>query len=252
MYLLPAIDMLDGRAVRLAKGDYDAVTVYSDNPVQQAVEFARAGARWLHVVDLDGARSGIPLNLDVIKGVIDATDLNVEVGGGVRSMDTLESLIDAGAKRVVIGTKLITDPDFAKEAVSRFGDAICAGVDAKGGEVAIQGWREGAGIPADELVCELAGWGIRHLVYTDISRDGMQTGIDISTYEHIATIAGFPVIASGGIASLEDIRALAATNAIEGAIMGRALYERAFSLTDAIAVLAEASGEQDAPGDALC
>ncbi|MCL2757258.1 MAG: HisA/HisF-related TIM barrel protein, partial [Coriobacteriia bacterium] len=185
MYLLPAIDVLGGKAVRLAKGNYDAVTVYNQDPVAQAQRFVEQGAQWIHVVDLDGARSGIPENSALIAQIIASSGLKVEVGGGVRSFAAIERLLEAGADRVVIGTKLITDPVFAREAAACYGDAICAGVDARNGEVAIQGWRQGAGIPASELVAELASWGIRHLVYTDISRDGMQTGIDAQEYERI-------------------------------------------------------------------
>ncbi|MDR3037457.1 MAG: 1-(5-phosphoribosyl)-5-[(5-phosphoribosylamino)methylideneamino]imidazole-4-carboxamide isomerase [Coriobacteriales bacterium] len=239
MQLLPAIDLLDGKAVRLARGDYDAVTVYNADPVAQARLFADAGAAWIHVVDLDGARTGTPVNSALIERIIDATGLKIEVGGGVRSIQTIEQLAKAGASRVVLGTRLVCDPAFAREAVARFGELICAGVDARAGEVAIEGWREGSGVAVSELVCELKSWGIRHLVYTDIARDGMQTGIDVVAYERIARIAGFAVTASGGISSLDDLRALAALGdgVVEGAIAGRALYEAAFTVQEALAVL---------------
>jgi len=239
MYLLPAIDILGGKAVRLAKGDYNAVTVYNEDPIEQARLFAEQAAEWIHVVDLDGARSGVPVNSALITKIIASSGLKVEVGGGVRSLAAIERLLKAGADRVVIGTKLITDPDFAREASSRYGDAICAGVDARNGEVAIQGWREGAGVFASELVAELASWGIRHLVYTDISRDGMQTGIDAHAYEEIARIAGFPVITSGGVSTLDDLRNLAALpkGLIEGVIAGRAIYEGAFTVSEAVSLL---------------
>jgi len=241
MYLLPAIDILEGRAVRLAKGDYDAVTVYNEDPVAQARHFLEQGAEWIHVVDLDGARSGESQNSAIIEDIIASTGLRIEVGGGVRSLPSIERLLAAGASRVVIGTKLITDPIFAKQAIATFGEAICAGVDARDGEVAIKGWREGAGLRADELIGELASWGIRHLVYTDISRDGMQTGIDAQAYEAIARLAGFPVIASGGVSSLDDLRALTLLpkGLIEGAIAGRALYEGSFTVAEALAILKE-------------
>ncbi|MDR3053328.1 MAG: 1-(5-phosphoribosyl)-5-[(5-phosphoribosylamino)methylideneamino]imidazole-4-carboxamide isomerase [Coriobacteriales bacterium] len=239
MYLLPAIDLLGGKAVRLAKGDYNAVTVYNDDPVEQAELWALGGARWIHVVDLDGARTGQPHNAALIERIIAAAGVKVEVGGGVRSLATIERLVKAGASRVVLGTKLVSDPTFAQEAVAQFGDIICAGVDARDGEVAIEGWRAGAGVPATELIAQLAGWGIEHLVYTDIARDGMQTGIDAAAYERVSAYAGFPVTASGGISTLDDLRALAAQGplVIEGAIAGRALYEGSFRIEDAIAVL---------------
>ncbi|MDR2492993.1 MAG: 1-(5-phosphoribosyl)-5-[(5-phosphoribosylamino)methylideneamino]imidazole-4-carboxamide isomerase [Coriobacteriales bacterium] len=238
MNLLPAIDLLGGKAVRLAKGDFDAVTVYHEDPVAQARLFASQGAAWLHVVDLDGARTGTQANAACIEAIIAESGLKVEVGGGIRDLAAVERLVSAGATRVVLGTKLVADPVFAKEAAAQFGDSVCAGVDARDGEVAIAGWREGAGVPAVELIAELASWGIRHLVYTDISRDGMQTGIDAQSYAQVARCAGFAVVASGGIASLDDLRALAALDdLVEGAIVGRALYERSFTVAEALEAL---------------
>ena len=240
MYLLPAIDLLDGKVVRLAKGDYNRVTVYNNDPVAQALSFAEQGATWIHIVDLDGARFGVPKHTKTIADIIAATGLCLEVGGGVRGFDAIEQLLKAGASRVILGTKLIADPAFAQEAVALFGeDAVCAGVDARDGEVAIEGWRAGAGVSAIELVGTLASWGIRHLVYTDINRDGMQTGIDAKAYAVIARAAGFPVIASGGISSLDDLRALAALpeGLVEGIIVGRALYEGSFCVADAMELL---------------
>lgn len=236
MQILPAIDLLEGKAVRLAKGDYNAVTIYNDDPIAQAMDFRQQGARWLHVVDLDGARSGEPTNLPIIERIIGETGLQVEVGGGVRSLETIERLVLAGASRVVLGTRLVVDPAFAKQSVAQFGDIITAGVDARDGEVAISGWCEGAGIPAEELIAQLAAWGICHLVYTDISRDGMQTGIDVAAYDRISRCAGFPVIASGGIGSLDDIISLAhlGSERIEGVIVGRAIYENAFTVEEAV------------------
>jgi phosphoribosylformimino-5-aminoimidazole carboxamide ribotide isomerase len=236
MYLLPAIDILGGKVVRLARGDYDAVTVYHDDPVEQARRFRDEGAKWLHIVDLDGARTGMPSNSSLIETIITATGLKVEVGGGVRALASVRRLVEVGASRVVIGTRLITDPPFAREAVEQFGEIICAGVDARAGEVAIEGWRQGSGVAAAALVEQLTGWGIRHLVYTDIARDGMQSGIDAAAYGRLAQAAGFPVTASGGISTLDDLRALAALgdNLVEGAIVGRALYENAFTLPEAL------------------
>jgi phosphoribosylformimino-5-aminoimidazole carboxamide ribotide isomerase len=237
MIVFPAIDLLGGRAVRLAQGDYDRVTVYNDDPVAQAREFAEAGATWVHVVDLDGARSGMPGNIDVVEAIAEKVGLKVQNGGGIRTADTIERLIGAGVTRVVLGTKLATDPGFVLEAVARFGsEAIVAGIDARDGMVAVEGWREGTATPAEELVGELRDLGVRHLVYTDISRDGMRTGIDVDGYERVADIAGFPVIASGGISTLDDFSELAALgpDTIEGAITGRALYEGAFQLKHAI------------------
>ena len=242
MDLLPAIDILDGKAVRLAKGDYARVTVYNDSPVDQAKEFEQKGVRWIHVVDLNGARSGSPENIDLVEQIVAQTSLSVEVGGGVRAIDTIARLVDAGAARVVLGTKLVTDKEFAQAAVEDFGGALTAGIDAKGGEVAIEGWREGAGVPAADLVREMAAMGYGHLVFTDIARDGMQTGIDVAAYERIAAAFGHPVIASGGVATIDDVRALGAVAAsIEGVITGRAVYEGTLDLEAALALCARLS-----------
>ena len=237
MIVFPAIDLLGGKVVRLAQGDYERVTVYAEDPVAQAREFAAAGAEWLHVVDLDGARDGVPGNTAVISDIAREVDLPVQVGGGIRTLEALGGLAEAGVARMVLGTKLATDPGFVREAVSRFGgESIVAGVDARDGMVAVEGWREGTATPAADLVAELRDLGVRHLVYTDISRDGMRTGVDIDAYEAIAEAAGFPVIASGGVSTLDDFRELAAAgpDVMEGAITGRALYEGAFKLKHAI------------------
>lgn len=237
MIVFPAIDLLAGRAVRLAQGDYDRVTVYNEDPVAQAREFAAAGAEWIHVVDLDGARDGVPGNTDVIRRIVAQVGIPVQTGGGIRSLETMAGLSEAGARRMVLGTKLATDHDFVRQAVERFGpDGVVAGVDARDGFVAVQGWREGTSTPAAELIGELRDLGIRHLVYTDISRDGMQTGVNVDAYETVAEAAGFPVIASGGVSTLDDFRELAALgpDVIEGAITGRALYEGTFRLKHAI------------------
>ncbi|BAK45097.1 1-(5-phosphoribosyl)-5-[(5-phosphoribosylamino)methylideneamino]imidazole-4-carboxamide isomerase [Eggerthella sp. YY7918] len=236
MYLLPAIDILGGKAVRLAKGDYAQVTVYNDDPAQQAQTFADQGATWLHVVDLDGARSGKPENLAMIERILARTSLKVEVGGGIRSLDTIARLADAGVSRVVLGTSLVADPAFAEAAIMQYGELLCAGIDAKGGEVAVAGWREGAGVAAEELVHHVAELGFQHLVYTDIARDGMQTGIDPAAYVRMAEAFGHPVIASGGVASVRDIERLGEVAAsIEGVIAGRAIYEGALSVEEGVA-----------------
>ena len=237
MHLLPAIDILGGKAVRLAKGDYAAVTVYHDDPAAQAQLFEEAGATWLHVVDLDGAKSGIPENSAIIERILTKTLLKVEVGGGIRSLEAIQRLYDAGVSRVVLGTGLVADPDFADAAIARYRDLLVAGIDAKGGEVAVSGWREGAGVPAEELVAQVSAAGFKHLVYTDIARDGMQTGIEAGAYERMAEIFGNPVIASGGVAGIADIEKLGAiASCIEGVIAGRAIYEGTLDVAEGIAV----------------
>lgn len=236
MIVFPAIDILGARAVRLAQGDYDRVTVYNEDPVEQARLFAEQGAEWIHVVDLDGARDGVPGNIEVVERIVGEIGLPVQTGGGIRTIEIMQRLSDAGVSRMVLGTKLATDHGFVREAVARFGEAVVAGVDARDGMVAVEGWREGTSTSAEELVSELRDLGIRHLVYTDISRDGMQTGINVEAYEQISETAGFAVVASGGISTLDDLHALAALgpDVVEGAITGRALYEGAFSLKHAI------------------
>ncbi len=235
MYLLPAIDILEGKAVRLAKGDYAQVTVYNDDPVEQAKVFEDAGAEWIHMVDLDGAKTGEPVNIQVIEKILRATSLNIEIGGGIRTLSTCARLADAGASRMVLGTALVRDPEFAQAAIEEYGDMLAAGIDAKGGEVAVAGWREGSGIAATELAARMAALGYRHLVYTDIARDGMQTGIEREAYERMAAAFGNPVIASGGVASMDDIARLApVAEHIEGIITGRAIYEGTLPLREAI------------------
>lgn len=237
MHLLPAIDILGGKAVRLAKGDYDRVTVYHDDPAAQAQLFEEQGATWLHVVDLDGAKSGLPENIGIIERILAKTLLKVEVGGGIRTMDTVQRLYDAGVSRVVLGTSLVADPAFAEEAIARFKGLLAAGIDAKGGEVAVAGWREGSGMAAEELARRVAGLGFKHLVYTDIARDGMQTGIDPAAYVRMAEAFGHPVTASGGVAGIADIEALGGVAAsIEGVIAGRAVYEGALSVEEGVRV----------------
>ena len=246
MYLLPAIDILDGKAVRLAKGDYAKVTVYNDDPVEQAKLFEAAGAEWLHMVDLDGAKSGNADNIAVVERILAATTLKVEIGGGIRSLAVIERLRNAGANRLVLGTALVRDPEFAQAAIEQYGDLLAAGIDAKGGEVAVAGWREGSGVQAADLAAQMSAQGYRHLVYTDIARDGMQTGIDERAYVNMAQSFGHPVIASGGVAGMDDIERLAAAEhkhpgSIEGVIAGRAIYEGTLPLEEAIAACKKAS-----------
>ena len=237
MYLLPAIDMLDGKAVRLARGDYAKVTVYHDDPALQAQLFEEDGATWVHVVDLDGARDGAPANLEVVERILRLTSLKVEFGGGVRSLDTCRRLADAGVARMVLGTALVRDPDMAQAAREEFGpDMLTCGIDADEHDVKVEGWVQGAGVDALQLAQRMGQLGFEHLVYTDIARDGMRTGIASAAYAEMAQAFGNPVIASGGIAMLADIAELArVSDAVEGVIVGRAIYEGAFSVADGVA-----------------
>lgn len=236
MIVFPAIDILGGRAVRLAQGDYNRVTVYNDDPVAQARAFVEQGAEWIHVVDLDGARDGVPANLGIIERMARESGARLEVGGGIRTLETMRRLTAAGVERVVLGTKLVTDPEFVREAVRCCGEGVVAGVDARDGMVAVEGWRSGTATSAQVLVGELRVLGIRHLVYTDIARDGMRTGINAPAYVGVAITAGFPVVASGGVSTLDDIVALRelGPGVIEGVIAGRAIYEGAFTLAQAL------------------
>ena len=245
MYLLPAIDILEGRAVRLAKGDYSQVTVYNDDPVDQARKFEAQGATWIHVVDLDGARTGVPENIAIVERIVRETSLSVEVGGGIRTLETLERLADIGAARMVLGTALVNAPELACTAVERVGgDRLTAGIDAKGGEVAVSGWIEGSGVAACDLAREMGKAGFKHIVYTDIARDGMQTGLDVREYVQMAEAFGHPVIASGGVASVSDIERLAPVAAsIEGVITGRAVYEGTLTVEEGVAACAAATKE---------
>ena len=245
MYLLPAIDILEGRTVRLAKGDYSQVTVYNDDPVDQARKFEAQGATWIHVVDLDGARTGMPENIAIVERIVRETSLSVEVGGGIRTLKTLERLADIGAARMVLGTALVNDPELACAAVARVGgDRLTAGIDAKCGVVAVSGWIEGSGVAACDLAREMGKAGFKHIVYTDIARDGMQTGLDVQAYAQMAEAFGHPVIASGGVASVSDIERLApVASSIEGVITGRAVYEGTLTVEEGVAACAAATKE---------
>ena len=239
MILFPAIDLIGGKVVRLERGDRSRCKVYSDDPVAVARSFAEQGASWVHVVDLSAAfgedEDACAANSAAIKAICGVDGLSADVGGGVRSLARIDELAGYGARRIALGTVLVTEPGFAEVAAQGFG--------ARDGQVKVNGWRDGAGVALDDAVAQLTELGFKHLVYTDIARDGMQTGIDVAAYRHVAEVAGFPVVASGGISTLDDIRALTAVGegAIEGAITGRALYEGNFTLVQA---LAAARGEE--------
>lgn len=243
MILFPAIDLVAGQVVRLEHGDRSRMKVYSDDPASVARDFAARGATWIHVVDLSAtleegeeARSR---NQAAIREICQVPGISVDVGGGVRDREAIVRLASAGARRIAVGTALVRDPAFAEASAREFADLLVADVAARAGQVRVNGWREGEDVSADELVSRLSGLGFRHLVFTDIARDGMQTGIDAEAYRHMAQVAGFPVVASGGIATLDDIRSLAALgpDVIEGAICGRALYEGSLTLEDALAAM---------------
>lgn len=240
MILFPAIDLIAGQVVRLRQGQRSQMDVYATDPVAVARDFAARGATWVHVVDLSATfgedAEARALNERAIADICRVEGIRVDTGGGIRDMESLERRVACGAARIAIGTALVRDPAFARAAAERYGELLVADVAAKGGQVRVNGWRDGEALDADELVARLADLGYRHLVFTDVARDGMQTGIDVDAYRHIAAVAGFPVVASGGIASLDDLRALAAAGpeVVEGAITGRAIYEGAFTLEEAL------------------
>lgn len=258
MILFPAIDLVGGRVVRLRRGERSLMDVYSDDPVAVARDFAARGARWIHVVDLSAAfqedEAAREANHRAIEGICGVGGIRVDAGGGVRCLADLERLASAGASRVALGTALVRDPDFARQSARDFAELVVADVAARDGMVRVNGWRDGAGLLLDELLGELAGLGYRHLVLTDVARDGMQTGIDVGLYRYAAELVGFPVVASGGIAGLGDLRALATAggDVIEGAIVGRALYEGSLTLEEALAVADEGSSRQNEDGGPAC
>jgi phosphoribosylformimino-5-aminoimidazole carboxamide ribotide isomerase len=237
--LFPAIDLLDGRAVRLYQGDYDKETVYNDDPVAQAQLFAQQGARWIHVVDLDAARHGTPKNRDVIAKIADAVDVPVQTGGGIRSIESAEILFDAGVRRIVLGTAALEQPELVAQLASRF--SVAVGLDARGRDVAVRGWEQGSGRDLLDVAREFSDVGVEALVVTEIGRDGTLSGPDLDGLGDVLAATELPVIASGGVGSLDDLRALANLRSgdrlLTGVIVGRALYEGAFTLSDALNVV---------------
>lgn len=242
MILYPAIDLRAGRAVRLEQGDFARETVYDDDPVGVALVFEEAGAEWIHVVDLDGARTGEPGNLSVVSEIAATVGCRVQVGGGVRSVAAAGALLDAGAARVVVGTAAVEQPELVDELGASHPGQIAVGLDARGREVAVRGWVEGSGADLLELAARFEHAGIAALVVTEIGRDGMLVGPDLAQLTEVLTGTTLPVIASGGVGSLDDVAALGALVARErrlaGAIVGKALYEGRFTLAEALAAAA--------------
>ena len=240
MILFPAIDLVAGQVVRLQRGERSRMDVYSSDPAAVAADFAARGAEWIHVVDLSATfeedEAALAANAAAIRAVCSVPGIKVDCGGGVRSVAAIERLANLGVRRIAIGTALVRDPELARVAARDYADLVVADVAAKGGQVRVNGWREGEGVTADELVGRLAELGFRHLVFTDIARDGMQTGIDASAYVRLAEVFAGPVTASGGVTNMDDLRALAeAGGAIEGVITGRAIYEGTLPLEEALA-----------------
>ena len=235
MKIFPAIDLYEGKAVRLLKGDYNAVTVYSENPLEIAKDFENSGATELHTVDLEGARDGGTPNIEIIKSFVENTKLNVEVGGGIRSMDTVKAYLDAGVRRVVLGTAAVTDPEFLKTAVDTYGDKIAVGADIKDGKVAIKGWVEKSEYSTFEFFEMLQKIGVSTVICTDISKDGAMQGTNRELYKELSQRFSVNIIASGGVSSLDDIKALNEMD-LFGAIIGKAYYTGAIKINEALEV----------------
>ena len=235
MLIYPAIDLFDGKAVRLYKGDYAQMTVYHDNPVAVAEDFARQGAKNIHLVDLEGAKSGTTPNLDTVCAIKKATGLFCEIGGGIRSMEVIEKYLSAGIDRVILGTAAVTDEAFLKQAVAAYGEKIAVGIDIKDGYVAIKGWTEKSQEKAMDFCEKMRTLGVKTLICTDISRDGAMQGTNHSLYEELSRKLDLQIIASGGVSSLEDVARLAKMD-IHGAIIGKAYYTGAIDLRQAIEV----------------
>ncbi|MEE0968906.1 MAG: 1-(5-phosphoribosyl)-5-[(5-phosphoribosylamino)methylideneamino]imidazole-4-carboxamide isomerase [Clostridia bacterium] len=235
MLIFPAIDLYGGKAVRLFKGDYNQMTVYSDDPPAFAEDFASKGASCLHLVDLEGARDGTTPNLEVIKDIIKRSGLFTEVGGGIRSMETVEKYLSAGVDRVILGTAAVKDRNFLLEALKRYGEKIAVGIDLKDGMVAIHGWTEKTDIMAEDFFEDMEQIGVKTVICTDISKDGAMQGTNRELYRTLSERFSLSIIASGGVSSIEDIKALRKMN-LCGAIIGKAYYVGAIDLTEAIEV----------------
>ncbi|TCS95699.1 1-(5-phosphoribosyl)-5-[(5-phosphoribosylamino)methylideneamino]imidazole-4-carboxamide isomerase [Hazenella coriacea] len=236
--IYPAIDLRNGKCVRLTQGDYQQETIYSDDPVRVAEEWIQAGAEWIHVVDLDAARSGELVNLPVIQQMVQACEAKIQVGGGVRDFERLELLLQSGVERVIIGSAAIDDVEFVREALGKYRGQIAIGLDAREGLVATHGWLHTSQVPVEELALKMVEFGAEVFIFTDISRDGMLSGVNIQAVKQVAQICGKTVIASGGVRSLDDIRQLA-RDGISGAIVGKALYTHTIQLNEALSMVKE-------------
>ncbi len=235
MIIFPAIDLRGGKCVRLIQGDFDKETVYSDDPQATALKWQAMGAKFLHVVDLDGARKGSPQNIPAIKKILDAVNIPIEVGGGIRTLDDVEKILSLGVRRVILGSVAVENISLVEDAAKKFGDKIVVGIDARNGFVAVHGWEKSSAVKADELAKKIVAAGVKTIIYTDISKDGMLSGVNAENFAELAKSSGAEIIASGGVKSLDDIRALKAAK-ISGVIVGKAIYTGALDLKVAIEI----------------
>ena len=233
MKLFPAIDLYDGKAVRLFKGDYDQMTIYSENPIEIARDFEEKGAKYIHLVDLEGAKDGTTPNLHIVKQIANETSLFTEIGGGIRSMDTVKAYLENGVDRVILGTAAVNNPEFLKEAVDTYGERIAVGVDVKDGYVAIKGWVEKSQYTCFEFCEKMQDLGVTTLICTDISKDGAMQGTNRELYKELSEKFHMDITASGGVSTLEDVKALRALD-LYGAIIGKAYYIGAIDLCEAL------------------
>ncbi len=238
MQVIPAIDLRGGKCVRLVQGKFDQETVFADDPVQMALHWQSLGAARLHLVDLDGAKTGAAQNTKVVARIVDALDIPVQLGGGIRSVETAKLMLDLGVERVILGTSVVLDRDLASAVIDRFGDQIIIGLDASDGFVATHGWQEVTDVPAVDFASEMESLGASRIIHTDISRDGMMEGVNLGAMEKMARAVKIPVIASGGVTSIDDIKNLKKIErlGIEGVITGKALYTGSIDLPQAISL----------------
>lgn len=235
MIIFPAIDLYDKKAVRLLKGDYNNMTVYSDNPIEIARDFERQGAKHIHMVDLEGAKDGTTPNIDIVLQIANETSLFTEIGGGIRSMDTVKKYLDAGVDRVILGTAAVNDEEFLKEAVSIYGEKIAVGADVKDGYIAIKGWLEKSEITLDNFFEKMQSLGVQTIICTDISKDGAMRGTNLQMYRDLSKKYSVDITASGGVSSLDDVKELRSME-LYAAIIGKAYYTGAIDLAEAVEV----------------
>ena len=238
MILYPAIDLKDGQAVRLIHGDMEQSTVFNDDPAAQAMSFVNTGCEWLHLVDLNGAFAGTPVNAAPVEAILKTCKVPTQLGGGIRDMATIEAWLDKGLTRVILGTVAVENPDLVREAARAFPNQVAVGIDARNGRVATKGWAEETDVMVTDLAKSFEDAGVTAIIYTDIMRDGAMGGPNIEATADLARAISIPIIASGGVSSLADLKALKATNLISGAISGRALYDGAIDLSEALKALA--------------